>query len=480
MTGLSEKLCKAKNIPCQTLIIHPNDTAGYYPGAMKMCLKLVFSPQNRRVLGAQAVGYNGVDKRIDVVATAIMGGMTVDDLAEIEHAYAPPYSSAKDPVNMAGFVAQNILDGLVRFVTWEDIDTSDSSKQMLLDVRTPAEFSTGSMPGAVNIPLANLRRRLEELPRDKQIVVFCRVGLIAYNAARVLQAHGFTNHYNLSGGYETWHAATVPPAAVGTVFRSPAAQPGKALDLQTAEASLAKVVDVNACGLQCPGPVMRLKQEMDRIEPGEAISILASDPGFYADAPSWARATGHILRDIQVQKGIVTALIEKRGETAPATAPAKGDDKTIIVFSGDLDKAIASFIIANGALSMGRKVTMFFTFWGLNVLRKPGKVVGLRKNLIEQAFGWMMPRGSRKLALSRMNMGGMGGKLIRGLMKHKHVPALEEMMAMAIQAGANIVACQMSMELMGIRPEELIDGVQVGGVAMYLEASERADNNLFI
>lgn len=480
MTGLSEKLCKAKNIPCQTLIIHPNDTAGYYPGAMKMCLKLVFSPESRRVLGAQAVGYNGVDKRIDVIATAIRGGMTVDDLAEIEHAYAPPYSSAKDPVNMAGFVAQNILDGLVRFVTWEDIDTSDSSKQMLLDVRTPAEFSTGSMPGAVNIPLANLRRRLDELPRDKQIVVFCRVGLIAYNAARVLQAQGFTNHYNLSGGYETWHAATVPPAAVGTVFRSPAAQPGKALDLQTAEASLAKVVDVNACGLQCPGPVMRLKQEMDRIEPGEAISIRASDPGFYADAPSWARATGHILRDIQVQKGIVTALIEKRGETAPATAPAKGDDKTIIVFSGDLDKAIASFIIANGALSMGRKVTMFFTFWGLNVLRKPAKVVGLRKNLIEQAFGWMMPRGSRKLALSRMNMGGMGGKLIRGLMKHKHVPALEEMMAMAIQAGANIVACQMSMELMGIRPEELIDGVQVGGVAMYLEASERADNNLFI
>ena len=480
MTGLSEKLCKAKNIPCQTLIIHPNDTAGYYPGAMKMCLKLVFSPESRRVLGAQAVGYNGVDKRIDVIATAIMGGMTVDDLAEIEHAYAPPYSSAKDPVNMAGFVAQNILDGLVRFVTWEDIDTSDTSNQMLLDVRTPAEFSTGSMPGAVNIPLANLRRRLDELPRDKQIVVFCRVGLIAYNAARVLQAHGFTNHYNLSGGYETWHAATRAPAIVGQAFQAAAAQPGKALDLQTAEASLAKVVDVNACGLQCPGPVMRLKQEMDRIEPGEAISIRASDPGFYADAPSWARATGHVLRDIQVQKGIVTALIEKRGGTAPETAPAKGDDKTIIVFSGDLDKAIASFIIANGALSMGRKVTMFFTFWGLNALRKPGKVIGLRKNLIEQAFGWMMPRGSRKLALSRMNMGGMGGKLIRGLMKHKHVPALEEMMAMAIQAGANIVACQMSMELMGIRPEELIEGVQVGGVAMYLEASERSDNNLFI
>ncbi|MRS01780.1 pyridine nucleotide-disulfide oxidoreductase, partial [bacterium] len=156
MTGLSEKLCKAKNIPCETLIIHPNDSAGYYPGAMKMCLKLVFSPESRRVLGAQATGYNGVDKRIDVIATAIMGKMTVDDLAEIEHAYAPPYSSAKDPINMAGFVAQNILDGLVRTISWEEVNTASSSDLFLLDVRTQAEFATGSMPGAINIPQANL------------------------------------------------------------------------------------------------------------------------------------------------------------------------------------------------------------------------------------------------------------------------------------------------------------------------------------
>jgi peroxiredoxin family protein/TusA-related sulfurtransferase len=336
------------------------------------------------------------------------------------------------------------------------------------------------MPGAINIPQANLRERLGEISRDKKIIVFCRVGLIAYNAARVLQANGFTNHYNLSGGYETWHVATMPQASVGKVLHPPATEPGKVIDLQTARETLAKVVEVNACGLQCPGPVMRLKQEMDRIEPGEAISITASDPGFYADAPSWARATGNVMREISVQKGIVTAVIEKSGAAAPATALSKGNDKTIIVFSGDLDKTIASFIIANGALSMGRKVTMFFTFWGLNALRKPEKVGGLGKNLIEKAFGWMMPRGSQKLALSNMNMGGIGGKLIRGLMKHKNVPALEEMMAMAIQGGANIVACQMSMDLMGIRAEELIDGVQLGGVATYLEASERSDNNLFI
>ncbi len=477
MTGASEKFCKAKDIPCASVVIHPNDSAGYYPGAMKMCLKLVFSPESRRVLGAQATGYDGVDKRIDVIATAIKGDMTVDDLAEIEHAYAPPYSSAKDPVNMAGFAAQNILDGLVRIATWEDVHNADRSELFFLDVRTPAEFATGGIPGAVNIPLAELRERIAEIPRDRKVILYCRVGLIAYNAARVLEANGITNYFNLSGGYETYHVATAPQewtgetASAGTTnerINTVMAEPGE---------KSTKVIEVNACGLQCPGPVMRLKQEMDHIAPGEAISITASDPGFYSDAPSWARATGNIVRDISVEKGVVKAVIEKGGA---APAPSGGNDKTIIVFSGDLDKVIAGFIIANGAMAMGRKVTMFFTFWGLNALRKPEKVGGIRKNLIEKAFGWMMPRGSGKLSLSRMNMGGLGGMMIRGIMTNKNVPALEEMMAAAVRGGANIVACQMSMDLMGIRKEELIDGIQFGGVASYLEASEKSDNNLFI
>jgi len=479
MTGVSEKLCKSKEIPCDSVIIHPNDSAGYYPGAMKMCLKLVFSPENRRVLGAQAIGYDGVDKRIDVIATAIKGNMTVDDLAEIEHAYAPPYSSAKDPVNMAGFVAQNILDELVRSTTWEAVHSADQSELFLLDVRTPAEFATGGMPGAVNIPLAELRERLNEIPRDKRIILYCKVGHIAYNAARVLEAHGLTNYANLSGGYETYHIATGPQESIAETGAEQKTDTGKVIAMHRVKEKSSKVVAVNACGLQCPGPVMRLKQEMDELAPGEAVSITASDPGFYSDAPSWARATGNVVRDINVAKGIVTAVIEK-GDAVPAPAASGGNDKTIVVFSGDLDKAIASFIIANGALAMGRKVTLFFTFWGLNVLRKPEKVGGLGKNLIEAAFGWMMPRGSARLALSKMSMGGMGGMLIRGIMKHKNVPALEEMMALAIRGGATIVACQMSMDLMGIRKEELIDGVQFGGVASYLEASEKADNNLFI
>jgi peroxiredoxin family protein len=218
---------------------------------------------------------------------------------------------------------------------------------------------------------------------------------------------------------------------------------------------------------------------MDRLAPGETLTITASDPGFFQDAQSWARVTGNPLRRISTEKGAVTAVIEKGG-AAPAIIPANGNDKTIIVFSGDLDKTTASFIIANGAVAMGRTVTMFFTFWGLNALRKTEKINGTGKTRIERAFSAMMPRGSRRLPLSRMNMGGIGGRLIRGIMGRKNVPSLEEMMATAIRGGARIVACQMSMDLMGIRREELIDGIEVGGMATYLEASERADNNLFI
>jgi NADPH-dependent 2,4-dienoyl-CoA reductase/sulfur reductase-like enzyme/peroxiredoxin family protein/rhodanese-related sulfurtransferase/TusA-related sulfurtransferase len=476
MTGATEKFCRAEGIPCGSVIVHPNDHAGYYPGAAMLTLKLVFSSESRRVLGAQAIGCGGVDKRIDVIATAIMGGMTVDDLTEFEHAYAPPYSSAKDPVNMAGFAAQNILDGLVATTTWDVVQGAGSSDQMLLDVRTPAEFTGGSIAGAVNIPLDSLRERIGEIPGDRKVTVFCKVGLRGYLACRILMSRGIQDCFNLSGGYETYQLATVPQ--VNSLPHSNVS-PGVEAAMTATNVKPEKTIQVDACGLQCPGPVMRLKQEMDRLTVGQALSIRASDPGFYTDAPSWARSTGNLLKEISIDKGIVTAVIERGGQVTSLVASA-GNDKTMIVFSGDLDKTIASFIIANGALAMGRKVTMFFTFWGLNALRKPERISGLGKNLIEWAFGMMMPRGSRRMALSRMSMGGIGSMLIRGIMKNKNVPALEEMMAAAIQGGAKIVACQMSMELMGIRREELIDGIQVGGVASYLEASERADNNLFI
>jgi NADPH-dependent 2,4-dienoyl-CoA reductase/sulfur reductase-like enzyme/rhodanese-related sulfurtransferase len=207
VTGATEKFCIAEGIPYQSVIIHPSHHAGYYPGAAALSLKLLFSPENRRVLGVQAVGYEGVDKRIDVIATALKGKMTVDDLTEIEHAYAPPYSSAKDPVNMIGFVAQNILDGLVSSITFDRVEQTVAEGAYLLDVRSPDEFKGGTISGAINIPLDVLRDNIANIPRDKTVLIFCKVGLRGYIASRILTEHGFTNCFNLSGGYDTYSCA---------------------------------------------------------------------------------------------------------------------------------------------------------------------------------------------------------------------------------------------------------------------------------
>jgi NADPH-dependent 2,4-dienoyl-CoA reductase/sulfur reductase-like enzyme/rhodanese-related sulfurtransferase len=208
VTGATEKFCRDENIPYLSVINHSSDHAEYYPGSTRLSFKLIFCPETRRVLGAQVVGYEGIDKRIDVIATAIKGGMTVDDLTEIEHAYAPPYSSAKDPVNMIGFIAQNNLDGLVGSITFDCVKRAVDEGAYLLDVRSLGEFLAGTIPGAVNIPVDLLRRKLSKLPKDVPILVFCLVGVRGYIASRILTAHGFTNHVNLSGGIETYNAAS--------------------------------------------------------------------------------------------------------------------------------------------------------------------------------------------------------------------------------------------------------------------------------
>jgi len=207
VTGATEKFCITEGIPFKSVILHSNHHAGYYPGATMLSFKLLFSPENRRVLGAQVVGREGVDKRIDVIATALKGKMTVDDLTEIEHAYAPPYSSAKDPVNMIGFVAQNILDGLVSSTTFDRVKRAVEDGAYLLDVRSPDEFKEGTIIGAHNIPVDTLRHKIAKLPKDSTILIFCKVGLRGYIASRILAAHGFTDCANLSGGYETYSCA---------------------------------------------------------------------------------------------------------------------------------------------------------------------------------------------------------------------------------------------------------------------------------
>ncbi|MDV3427209.1 MAG: DsrE/DsrF/DrsH-like family protein, partial [Bacillota bacterium] len=239
--------------------------------------------------------------------------------------------------------------------------------------------------------------------------------------------------------------------------------------------------ELDAEGLCCPGPLMQTNLNISEMKLGEVLKVNATDPGFFEDIKSWCKNTGNDL--INVTKGgpKITAYI-KKGETDKmneAAAAVSRDGKTIVVFSGDLDKAIASFIIANGANSMGKKVTMFFTFWGLNILRKEEKV-NVKKGFMDKMFGSMMPRGSKKLKLSNMNMMGMGPKMIRKVMKDKNITSLEELIKSAIDGGINIVACQMSMDVMGIKKEELIDGVNIGGVGYYLGEAEESNVNLFI
>ena len=478
-TGFNEKTLTKWGIPYLSSIIHVNSHATYYPGALPLTIKLIFAPDNGRIFGAQVVGYEGVDKRLDVPATALHFDKSVFDLRELELAYAPPFSSAKDPVNIAGYAASNIISHDVDAITWSQLLAEDHPNRVLLDVREPVEVQIGAIPGAVNIPVDQLRHRLDELPHDREIVTYCQVGLRAYLATRILKQNGFERVKNLSGGFKTFEL--VQHDRERALETSPVLKPvanNQTVALKE-DAKMGEMIKLNACGLQCPGPILQVYNKMQLMGEGEVLEVTASDPGFANDIEAWSQRTGNTLLGLEREPGKIVARIRKGKTVAAINGINNNQDKTLVVFSGDLDKAIASFIIATGAASMGRKVTMFFTFWGLNVLRKPQRVKA-KKGLMDRMFGMMMPRGSVKLGLSRMNMGGMGAWMIRSVMRRKNVVALESMISQARVLGIKLVACQMSMDVMGIKPEELLEGVEIGGVASYLAAAEESNVNLFI
>ncbi|QDA26452.1 FAD-dependent oxidoreductase [Paenibacillus polymyxa] len=202
-TGNNEKTLQRLAVPYQAIHIHPGSHAGYYPGASPISMKLLFHPKTGMIYGAQAVGADGADKRIDVIATAIRGRLNVRELADIELAYAPPYSSAKDPVNMAGYVASNIMDGLVQTIQWHEVDDFYCNGGLVIDVRDAMELQGGAIPGSIHIPLAEIRERMSEIPRDLEIAVSCQVGLRGYLAARILTQSGYRVR-NVDGGYKTY------------------------------------------------------------------------------------------------------------------------------------------------------------------------------------------------------------------------------------------------------------------------------------
>ncbi len=468
-TGVTEARAKQLGLNYEKSFTYSGSHASYYPGAVNMSMKIIFDKDNGKLLGAQIVGYEGTDKRIDVLATAMYAGMTIYDLTKIELAYAPPFSAAKDPVNMAGFVAENILTSKTKVFHWDEVATLPRDGSVtLLDIRTKAEYENGFIDDFINIPVDELRANIDRIDKTKPAYVTCQVGLRGHTACRILSQNG-VECYNLSGGYRLWNS----------IFRGvvPTAK-DKVINTETMLPIERKVIAIDACGLQCPGPIMKLAQAVKDAEVGDRLEIKTTDPAFGADVEAWSRRTGNTFEGMSSSKGITTALLTKGGQETSLSAPG-GDNKNIIVFSGDLDKAIASFIIANGSAALGRKVSMFFTFWGLNVLRKPEKVK-VKKNLISKMFGFMMPRGPKKLGLSNMNMGGMGAMMIKKIMNDKNVTSLQDMIKLAMDNGVELIACTMSMDLMGLQLEELIDGVKPGGVAAMLANAEESDMSLFI
>lgn len=474
-TGLPVKRLKQMGIPALSATIHPSSHAGYYPGVVQMSIKIAFSPTDGRLYGAQIVGGEGVDKRIDEYAMVIKNGGTVHDLTRIEHAYAPPFSSAKDPVAVSGYVAGNILSGKMRPLYWRELVQADLSKVTLVDVRTADEFALGAIEGAVNIPLDDLRLRMSELPKDKPVWVYCGVGLRGYLASNILRCNGYADVSNLVGGLKTYRAATahVPlPDDDDEDARQCAASH------EAAAEGDADAVNIDACGLQCPGPIVKLKKAMEDVRPGGRLCVKATDPGFPRDAEAWCNITGNSFVSVESAGGVYTVVIEKGGKRQ-TVAPQAAKGKTFIMFSDDLDKALATFVLANGAAATGEKVTIFFTFWGLNVIKKEYKP-RVEKDFFGRMFGLMLPGSSRKLKLSKMNMCGIGAGMMRNVMKRRGVSSLEELRSQAIESGVEFIACQMSMDVMGVKREELLDFVTVGGVATYMERADKANVNLFI
>lgn len=485
--GLNEKQLRAmgkiKNKDYHTVLINQRSHAGYYPGATPITLKMIFDKEGK-IYGAQAVGQEGVDKRIDVLATTMRLNGTIYDLEELELSYAPPFSSAKDPVNMLGFTAENILNGMVSFMEWDEVDEilndpSKAEEYTVLDVTEEMERMVFAIPDSNHIPLGQMHTRMNELDKDKTIITYCAIGVRSYNAARMLMQNGFEKVEVLSGGtlfYKSMHHSKKPEA--------PEAGLNKVNKVAAAEIMTDKAIKVlDCCGMQCPGPIMKVHEAICGMKESEVLQVSATDMGFVNDIASWCKRTGNILLKVEkemkenivyIKKGSEACHIMEQNGTAEL---AQG--KTLIVFSGDLDKVLASFIIANGAASMGRPVTMFFTFWGLNALRKSdGKSV--KKPFMDKMFGMMMPKGSKKLKLSNMNMGGMGTAMMKKVMKDKNVDSLEALMKQAMANGVKLVACTMSMDVMGITREELIEGVEFAGVASYLGDAEESNVNLFI
>lgn len=462
-TGNNEKLLKSKGVEYKKVHVLGNSHATYYPGSFPMFIKLLFNADGK-ILGAQAVGTEGVEKRIDVISSVMRLNGKVQDLIDSELCYAPPYSSAKDPVNILGMASDNILKGFIKPIYSDEIEGS-----YLIDVRKKEEFEFKTIEGAINISSEEMREKLHLVPKDKKVVLFCNRGFQSYVASRILIQNGFDNIYSLSGGFSFYKEQ---------LKNSQGKTTDKVLVNSFADESV-KVIKIDACGMQCPGPIMKISEEFKRLEDSAVVEITTTDSGFMSDIKSWCESTQNTLLGLKKENKVITAKIQKGAQVQENPKSEAKNGQTIVVFSDDFDKVMASFVIANGAAASGKPVTMFFTFWGLNVLKKCSHPK-VQKSFVSKMFDFMLPKCAEKLSLSKMNMGGLGSLMMKKIMKSKNIFSLQDLIKSAQQNGIKFIACSMSMDVMGIQQEEFIDGVEIGGVANYIAEANNANSNLFI
>jgi len=308
--GLTEKQLLNSNIKYEKVYVHPNNHAGYYPEAVPITLKLIFDIPSGKVLGAQAVGGSGTDKRIDVISTVIKYGGTVFDLEELELTYAPPFNSAKDPVNMAGFVASNVLRGDHPIWHWHDINKVRKNGGFLLDVRTAGEFKVGTIDNAVNISDLELRERLEEIPKDKEIYTFCQVGFRGYLATRLLMQKGFQNVFNLTGGYKLFNMAQATTEEIAAACGPPMDIMEEMIKEKSRETT--DHMEIDASGLSCPGPLNAMIKGLEVLSEDKKLKVYATDPGFKSSVEAYARLNDAVkLLELTKDKGKIVAILQK-------------------------------------------------------------------------------------------------------------------------------------------------------------------------
>ncbi|MHA1150302.1 MAG: FAD-dependent oxidoreductase [Promethearchaeota archaeon] len=325
--GLTEKQLKNTEIKYEKVYVHPNNHAGYYPGAIPISMKLLFEVPSGKVLGAQAIGGPGTEKRIDVISTVIKFGGTVYDLEELELTYAPPYGSAKDPINMAGFVASNVLRGDHPIWQWDEIDKIRNNNSYFLDVRTEDEFKVGTIDGAINISDLELRGKLKEIPKDKNIYVFCEVGFRGYLATRLLLQKGYKVK-NLTGGYKLFEIAQATPEQLAAECGPSQEIMEEMIKEKSTESE--NYITVDACGLSCPGPLNAMIKGLKTLPDGKKLKIYTTDPGFKSSVEAYAKLNESVeLLSLRKQEGKLIAELQKGALTVEeADAPIKIKKKT--------------------------------------------------------------------------------------------------------------------------------------------------------